>query len=277
MSFLTRLAARARPGQSGMPAIVPKGVGAAPAAPALYREAGPEEELLSLMRETGGQAAPGLVAPSASVSPQVPAASVSTPARAPTLRRASEEEEEDELQMMRAPASPAAAPPATQAALRRESAEMAEDDPEEIQPLRQPGQTRPVSPAPRASVTPGPTPPRAGTASPPAHVPPAPAPSPAASPTSDTAAGTPKSPGPAAQVPASVRPWLPRQPDFTAPDAPTRSLPQQAPSTSQSPERAEVIIDKIDVLIHEPAAPASAPAPRQDTGRALRARYLRRL
>lgn len=44
-------------------------------------------------------------------------------------------------------------------------------------------------------------------------------------------------------------------------------------------ERPQVVIDRLDVLIHEPAAPAERPARGRggDLGRSLRARYLRRL
>ena len=44
-----------------------------------------------------------------------------------------------------------------------------------------------------------------------------------------------------------------------------------------APQRPQVIIDQVDVLIHEPAAPAVAARPAFDAGRAMRARYLRRL
>jgi len=43
------------------------------------------------------------------------------------------------------------------------------------------------------------------------------------------------------------------------------------------PQRPQVIIDQVDVLILEPGAPAVPARPAFDAGRAMRARYLRRL
>ena len=56
-------------------------------------------------------------------------------------------------------------------------------------------------------------------------------------------------------------------------DAP-ESSPNAAPSAR---ERPQVVIDQIDVLIHEQAPQRPASRPRTDPDRALRARYLRRL
>jgi len=46
---------------------------------------------------------------------------------------------------------------------------------------------------------------------------------------------------------------------------------------SAASQRPQVVIDQVDVLIHEPAAPQSAARPAFDSARAMRARYLRRL
>ena len=48
-------------------------------------------------------------------------------------------------------------------------------------------------------------------------------------------------------------------------------------SSASAPQRPQVIIDQVDVLIHEPVAPAVPARPAFDAGRAMRARYLRRL
>ena len=58
------------------------------------------------------------------------------------------------------------------------------------------------------------------------------------------------------------------------------SFPAPAPPSTQSGggdrfERPHVVIDQVDVLVHEPATPATARPPA--TGRRIRARYLRRL
>ena len=63
-------------------------------------------------------------------------------------------------------------------------------------------------------------------------------------------------------------------PDF--PDRPTFiNVPSQTTGLNDSPPN--VIIDQLDVLIHEPALPADHYRPHPNRDRSLRARYLRRL
>jgi hypothetical protein len=66
---------------------------------------------------------------------------------------------------------------------------------------------------------------------------------------------------------------------FGVRDLPAQDFAIQSPAQAPSPTsfgRPQVSIDQLDVVIHEPAAPA-ARTTRFDAGRALRARYLRRL
>jgi hypothetical protein len=80
-----------------------------------------------------------------------------------------------------------------------------------------------------------------------------------------------------------IPPWYPaeeRAAQSAYPAAPPTSAGSviPAPATaSLGAERPQVLIDQIDVLIREPAAPAPAAGHTPDTGRSLRARYLRRL
>lgn len=70
--------------------------------------------------------------------------------------------------------------------------------------------------------------------------------------------------------------------EFLHPQAPTpgeeSAIPQIVPANTGGAEtRPTVVIDQLDVLIQEPAAPADRNPPRPGRERALRARYLRRL
>lgn len=49
------------------------------------------------------------------------------------------------------------------------------------------------------------------------------------------------------------------------------------PTTGVDPARPRVVIEQLDVLIHEPVAPSTRTEPRKDRHKALQARYLRRL
>jgi len=82
-------------------------------------------------------------------------------------------------------------------------------------------------------------------------------------------------------APRGADAWTPRPvPDWTgagfgfAPETPAFEASGFAPAPAAG--RAQVVIDQLDVLIHEPAA-AAPPRPQADHGRLLRARYLRRL
>ena len=81
--------------------------------------------------------------------------------------------------------------------------------------------------------------------------------------------------------PADDRPHLPAAlPDFFTRDGGYDAFDtagSYAPHAASGNERPEVIIEQLDVLIHEPAPPPQPASTRTDHGRSLRARYLRRL
>lgn len=66
----------------------------------------------------------------------------------------------------------------------------------------------------------------------------------------------------------------PQVPDFTDGIAIPHVIPQ---STGAGESRTDVVIDQLDVVIHEPAVSAERSPPHRDRERVLRARYLRRL
>lgn len=103
---------------------------------------------------------------------------------------------------------------------------------------------------------------------------------------------TPDEPGPPslraayAEAPAAAgqAPTIPPYPTSnTPPLAPPRfdvpDAPPSAPTATPDSEfrRPHIVIDQLDVLIHEPAPPARPTSASSDRSRALRARYLRRL
>lgn len=276
MSFLARLSARSLPALSRMPALMPKGLAARQMAP-LYREAAPPEEEPEI--------APWRVAPSrplqrAEARPgeneELARASDEEPeedkpdVQPARLRRGAREEEQDEavapLRRSAALEEPEEEPAAQPMRTIRRAEEVPLDDGEK--PLRQPFQ---------ADLVPGAMPAHPDLANeeepsdlqalrrdvvPPRHASAAPLPAPAPAPCATDA-----------WLPRPMADWTAAEPDFAPKEAPfeTDSF-TPAPASA----RPQVIIDQLDVLIHEPVAaePARALA---DHGRLMRARYLRRL
>ncbi len=295
MSFLGRLSVRALPALSRMPAVTPKGL-AARHAPPLYREAAPPEEdpeiapwrtpaSLPLRRADAPSGEDEEMARAPAAEPpeneaEVKPARIRRAAAKPSdeteepvapLRRATTEEDEPQVAPLlraEAPEGSEEEPPAQPMRTIRRAEEVPLDDGEK--PLRQPFQADLVpgampshpdlandeEPSQLQALRRAAAPPRqASTAAPP------PTPPPAAPRGADA---WPPRPEPA---------WAGAEPGF-APEVPAFETGGFAPAPA--PGRTQVVIDQLDVVIHEPTA--SAPARAQaDHGRLMRARYLRRL
>jgi hypothetical protein len=295
VSYLARISARAAGSRSTVPAIVPKGLGNRHA-PAIARmeEPGEEEETLAPMRLLGArpvrrQKAEGdseEVLAAAREEEEPKAQRQTSEEEVAPLRR--QEEEEEAIQPVRRQEEEDEL-----ATLRRQQEE---EEEEAIQPIRrqedEEEQAMPMRAIARQEEIPLEESPQ-----------PAPPPGqtdlePDAEPVSQELAGEQEpsdlqalhrdiSPGPELSPPAlqgetpasrplaeALTPFQTQAPDFPAGSA----IPEMLPSTTRMDEaRPTVVIDQLDVLIHEPVAQATRPAPRQDRDRALRARYLRRL
>lgn len=308
MSFLARLSARALPALSRLPAVMPKGLAARQMAP-VYRDAVPPEEEADIApwRAPTGPKLRRAEAPTGENHENDEDRMARAPAAAPPegepevqparLRRAPAlppDAEAEPARLHRAPALPPDTAEEPVAPLRRaeaaetaDEAEEADEEPmrtlrraEELplddgeKPLRQPFQ---------ADLVPGAMP---------GHPDLADQEEPSnlqalrrdvAPPRQGLAGAAPLTPA----FPPARDPWLPRPaPDWgPAPEwagaepgfASEASVPEAASAmTGSAAGRAQVVIDQLDVLIHEPAA--AAPARLQaDHGRLMRARYLRRL
>lgn len=300
MSFLARLAARARFTGAGTSVVMPKGLVARQPLPLLRQpeEEEPQEEAVAPMRaaplrrqeqpeeqEEEMQRAP------AEEEPQEEEAQRSLRRNTRPVRReeAEEQQEDEELAPLRR-AENEEEPEEEVAPLRRQGKPEEEEDElqasrvirraEEVpledgeKPLRQPFQSD-LDPA-NASAHPD----LANEEEPPAMqalrrdavaTPPA-------APIADTAAPhdtahqdhatDDRSP-----LPATLPDFFTRNGGFDAFD----TADTHASQPPNGNERPEVIIEQLDVLIHEPAAPPQPAAARADHSRALRARYLRRL
>jgi hypothetical protein len=98
--------------------------------------------------------------------------------------------------------------------------------------------------------------------------------------------GPPEGAGRAASLPAVAEPGMPSGRDFE--DRPGRTgaaafvetytgSAVESRAAASKAERPQVIVDRLDVLVREPAPSPAAARPAADPGRMLRARYLRRL
>jgi len=291
MSFLSRLSARAGPSVSAAPLLMPKGFAAKYAGP-VYREEAPaeEEEQVASKRvmrvravrrqetEAPDQGEEEMSrAPSAGAIGEQPEEETMQPLRRAGAEAAPSEEEEEVQAIRRAEAAPEGEEEEAVQAARfvRRAEEVPLDDTEK--PLRQPFQS---------DLEPGATPPHPDLAN--------------EEEPSDLQAlrrdVVPQSPPPGrserpghvidggeGQEPAA--PYGPGYGDrfsqsgaaatFQARDGQLFE-PRRAASTGA--DRPQVIIDQLDVLIHEQApSPRAAARPATDQGRMLRARYLRRL
>lgn len=287
MRFLARLSLRARPALSRAPALMPKGLAVRQPMPVFRAERPPEEEEQAqpLRRSAARtirraeQPPPDEEKTQRSAAPtaqekdeqEQPAMARRTPG---SLRRAETPEEDEPAQPLRRAAAPAPPPeeekPAQAARLIRRAEEVPLEEGE--RPLRQPFQED-VSPG--ASPLP---PDMANEEEPPAMralrrdvAPSAPAPAamPAAADPGFAGPGAPPA-GPFAED-FGGEVYMPAAPaGFDAPYS-------EVGGSTSAPQRPQVIIDQVDVLIHEPTAPAVPARPAFDAGRAMRARYLRRL
>jgi hypothetical protein len=289
MRFLARLSLRARPALSRAPALMPKGLAMRQPVPVFRAEQPPEEEEQAQpLRRAAARTIRRVEEPKAEEEKTQRSADPTAkeedereqPAMARrvsgSLRRAENPEEEEPAQPMRRAAAPAPEPeeekPAQAARLIRRAEEVPLEEGE--RPLRQPFQED-VSPG--ASPLP---PDMANEEEPPAmqalrrDVAPS-VPAPAATPTAADPGfagfGAPPA-GPFAENFGGGEVYMPAPPaGFDAPYS------EVGASNASAPQRPQVIIDQVDVLIHEPVAPAAAARPAFDAGRAMRARYLRRL
>jgi len=290
MRFLARLSLRAQPALSRAPALMPKGMAMRQPVP-VFRAEEPvdEEEQAQPLRRAAARKIRGTEEPPVEEE-ETQRASAPTagdedeqeqPAmarRAPgSLRRAEKPEEEEPAQPLRRAAAPAPdeEEPAQAARLIRRAEEVPLEQGEK--PLRQPFQ-QDLSPG--ASPLP---PDMANEEEPPAmqalrrdvaSFAPPPAGIPTAAEMGSAALGVePAEPFPArfggeeAYIPSPSAGFEAR---FMGPVG-------GSDAGAAAPQRPQVIIDQVDVLIHEPAAPAVAARPAFDAGRAMRARYLRRL
>ena len=290
MRFLARLSLRARPALSRAPALMPKGLAMRQPVP-VFRAGEPveEEEQAHPLRRPAARAIRRAEEPPAEEQEtqrtSAPTAGEEDeqdqPAmarRAPgSLRRAEKPEEEEPAQPLRRAAVPAPdeEEPAQAARLIRRAEEVPLEEGEK--PLRQPFQS---DLSPGASPLP---PDMANEEEPPAMQalrrdiasfapPPAGIPT-AADPRSAGFGVAPAEPFPAkfggeeAYIPGPSAGFEAR---FMEPVG-------GSDAGASAPQRPQVIIDQVDVLIHEPAAPAVSARPAFDAGRAMRARYLRRL
>lgn len=287
MRFLARLSLRARPALSRAPALMPKGLAMRQHVPVFRTEQPPEEEeqaqpLRRAAARTIRRAeepkdeeekTQRSAAPTAHEKDEQEQPAMARRASG-SLRRAEDPEEEEPAQPLRRAAAPAPEPeeekPAQAARLIRRAEEVPLEEGE--RPLRQPFQED-VSPG--ASPLP---PDMANEEEPPAmqalrrDVAPS-VPAPAATPTAADPgfAGFSAQPGePFAEKFGGGEVYIPGPPaGFDAPFTEAAG--------GSSPQRPQVVIDQVDVLIHEPVAPAVPARPAFDAGRAMRARYLRRL
>lgn len=297
MSYLCRLAARTANTRAKAPAIVPKGLGNRQA-PAISRtqDSGEEEETLAPMcspvarrvrrKQEEGESDE---VPAATRDEEEPAAQrQSDNNEVAPLRR--QEEEQEELATLRRQADEEGDEETVQTVRRQE-----EGDEEVAQPVRRQGEeeeampmreiarqeevpleetSRPAPPPGQADLEPdaGPVSQELAVEQEPSElqalrreVSPGADLSPPASPLGAQSSGS------LADAPT---PFQPREPDF----APGLGTFEMALSNSPMKEtHPTVVIDQLDVLIHEQVAPAERTAPRQDRNRAMRARYLRRL
>ena len=294
MRFLARLSLRARPALSRAPALMPKGVALRQPVP-VFRAGEPveeEEQAQPLRRaaartirraeepQTEEEETQRTSAPTAGEEDEQEQPAMARRA-SNSLRRADEKPEEEEpAQPLRRAAAPAREPdeeePAQAARLIRRAEEVPLEEGEK--PLRQPFQ-QDLSPG--ASPLP---PDMANEEEPPAmqalrrDIAPFAPPPRAATPTADD-------PGFAGSGVESAEPFPAKfgGEEVYIPGPPagfethfTGALGGSGAGAS-APQRPQVIIDQVDVLIHEPAAPAVSARPAFDAGRAMRARYLRRL
>jgi len=293
MRFLARLSLRARPALSRAPALMPKGVALRQPVP-VFRAGEPveeEEQAQPLRRaaartirraeepQTEEEETQRTSAPTAGEEDEQEQPAMARRA-SNSLRRAEKPEEEEPAQPLRRAAAPAREPdeeePAQAARLIRRAEEVPLEEGEK--PLRQPFQqdlSPGASPLPpdmaneeeppamqalRRDIAPFAPPPRAGTPT-------------AADPGFAGSGVESADPFPAKFSGEEV--YIPGPPagfetHFTG------ALGGSGAGAS-APQRPQVIIDQVDVLIHEPAAPAVSARPAFDAGRAMRARYLRRL
>ena len=302
MRFLARLSLRARPALSRAPALMPKGLAMRQPVP-VFRAGQPaeeEEQAQPLRRaaarairraeespadeeETQRTSAPAdeeetqrASAPAAGEEDEQdqPAMARRVPG---SLRRAEKPEEEEPVQPLRRAAAPAPdeEEPALAARLIRRAEEVPPEEGEK--PLRQPFQE---DLSPGASPLP---PDMANEEEPPAMQ---------ALRRDITSFAPPPAGRPTAADPAfagfGVEPAEPFPAKFGGEEAyiPGPSAGFEARfmgadggsgAGASAPQRPPVVIDQVDVLIHEPAAPAALARPAFDAGRAMRARYLRRL
>ena len=293
MRFLARLSLRARPALSRAPALMPKGVALRQPGP-VFRAGEPveEEEQAQPLRRAAARtirrAEEPQIEEEETQRTSAPTAGEEDEQEQPamarrasnSLRRAEKPEEEEPAQPLRRAAAPAREPdeeePAQAARLIRRAEEVPLEEGEK--PLRQPFQqdlSPGASPLPpdmaneeeppamqalRRDIAPFAPPPRAGTAT-------------AADP--DFAGSGVESADPFPAKFSGEEVYIPGPPagfetHFTG------ALGGSGAGAS-APQRPQVIIDQVDVLIHEPAAPAVSARPAFDAGRAMRARYLRRL
>jgi hypothetical protein len=294
MRFLARLSLRARPALSRAPALMPKGLAMRQPVP-VFRAEEPveEEEQAHPLRRAAArpirraeeppaeeQETQRTSAPTAGEEDEQeqPAMARRVPG---SLRRAEKTEEEEPAQPLRRAAAPA--PDEEESAQAARLIHRAEEVPleEGEKPLRQPFQ-QDLSPG--ASPLP---PDMANEEEPPAmqalrrdiasFAPP-----PAAIPTAADPGSTGFGVEPAEPFPAKFggeETYIPGpsagfEARFTGP---VMEPVGGSDAGASAPQRPQVIIDQVDVLIHEPAAPAVSARPAFDAGRAMRARYLRRL
>jgi len=301
VSYLARISARAAGSRSKVPAIVPKGLGNRHA-PATSRmeEAGEAEETLAPMRSLGAR----------------PVRRQEAEGDSEEVLAAAREEEEEEIQPIRRQEKEEEAIQPIRRQEEKDEEEVAplrrqEEEEEEIQPIRrQEKEEEAIQPIRRQEEkdeeeqamrmraiarqeeipleeSPQPAPPPSQTDL-----------EPDAEPVSQELAGEQEpsdlqalhrdispgadlsAPAPQGETPASrplaeaLTPFQTRAPNFPA----GLAIPEMVPPTTRMDEaRPTVIIDQLDVLIHEPVTQARRAAPRQDRDRTLRARYLRRL
>ena len=295
MGFLARLSLRARPALSRAPALMPKGLAMRQPVP-VFRAGEPaeEEEQAQPLRRAAARTIRRAEEPPAEEEEtqriSAPAAGEEDEQEQPamarrvpgSLRRAEEPEEEEPAQPLRRAAAPAQEPEEEEQAQATRLIRRAEEVPLEDgeKPLRQPFQE---DLSPGASPLP---PDMANEEEPPAMQ--------ALRRDIASSAPPPRNPAgiPAAADPGfegfGVEPAEPFPAKFGGEAVYVPGLPAGfeagfaeavggSGAGAPAPQRPQVIIDQVDVLIHEPAAPAVAARPAFDAGRAMRARYLRRL
>jgi len=297
MAFLSRLAARSRPYSSSTPLAMPKGMVARGPAP-VFRQTSPEEEdeaAMTMRRRTAPQVRREEQEPEHDTAQRATTDVPDEKMPDDAVNRASDlttepESEEEPLAPLRRAAEEPQEEVAPWRAVRRQADE--EQEEEEIQasrsirraeevpfeegekPLRQPFQS---------DLEPGAMP-----AHPDLANEEEPSPLQALRRDIDQRAPMPtrterRAPGPAFApnargLVAYETPDAPWQPATTREVASNSRDPTDAGSpTAPARERPQVVIDQIDVMIHETARPPAAAGRSFDMGRALRARYLRRL